>query len=120
MAKSVKFKLVIQSSSVGTDRLDFLVEENPAVAAPNVNLGTATAPNREPVVILAEKHSASIVYVKNLDATNKIFVKNAEGHVLSEISKGNFALLEIPLGSGLAFEADTADCEVEYGYWSKA
>ena len=120
MAKSVKFKLVIQSSSVGTDRLDFLVEENPAVEAPNVNLATAAAPNGSQVVILGGSHAASVVYVKNLDTTNKIFVKNQAGHVLSEISKGNFALLEIPLNTGLEFEADTAPCEVEYGYWSKA
>ena len=121
MASSVKFKLAIESSSVGTDRLDFLVQQNPLVQAPNVNLARTSAPTApSSTVILGATHVHAIVYVKNLDTTNKMYVENTAGHVVAEIGKGNFALLEIPANSGLEFVADTAPVEVEYGYWSKA
>jgi len=61
------------------------------------------------------------VYLKNLDPTNFITVKDDDvtpNHFM-EIKAGEFAFFVVKGGIGLNLEADTAACIVEYGFWNE-
>ena len=117
---TVKFRLVISSSTVGPDKLDFAVEKSVSVTEPLLNMAKVSAATGEDTVILGTGNVQSYVYVRNTDTTNFVTIKNNADNTLAVIRPGEFALFPIAASAGLELLADTAACIVEYGHWAVA
>lgn len=115
---AVRFKLNIQSSTVTTDKLDFMVDKNVTVALPyggvnRMSIATATA-----TLLTGATHAQSMLYVRNLDPTNFVELSETGGTVLAKISAGLFCLIPVAANSVPELQADTAACTVEVGIWA--
>ena len=64
--------------------------------------------------------SITYVYLKNIDASNIITLKDDSGNNFLDLSPGEIAFLPVKGAIGLEALANTADCVLEYGYWTKS
>jgi hypothetical protein len=115
---TVTLKLVSNNST--TDPLNFgeadtLTVTSPISALSRDNITTAAAKN---ILTAAANTVKTYVYMKNLDATNFVEAKDDAGNVLIELGPGEFAFFPVQGSIGLEVQADTATCEVEYGFWT--
>jgi myo-inositol-hexaphosphate 3-phosphohydrolase len=115
-------KLTLSSNSSATDRLnvtsvDTLVITNPSVNIARQSIATDSAFN---VLTAADNTSITYVYLKNLDKTNIITVKDDAGNNFLDLSPREFVFLPVKGAVGLEVQANTAACVLEYGYWTKA
>lgn len=94
---------------------DSLTVEAPIAGPSRTTVETASATN---ILTSAVNTSKAYVYVKNLDATNFVELKTDAGDVLIELGPGEFSFFPVQGGVGLEAQADTAACEIEYGYWT--
>jgi len=115
---NVKFRLNILSSTTGSDRLDFSVEKALTVTKPYGALARLDVLHTAASVIQETSKPDCMLYVKNLDPTNFIEVSNDAGEIMSKVVPNMFVLIGVPSAAGIKFQADTATCEVEYGFWS--
>jgi hypothetical protein len=117
---TIKFRLNTTSSTVGPDRLDFIVEKSVSITEPFLNMAKVSVDTGADTVILGTGNVQSYVYLRNTDATNFVTIKNNADNTLSIIRAGEFALFPIAASAGLELLADTAACIVEYGHWAVA
>lgn len=115
-------RLTLTSNSSATDRLnvtvvDTLVITNPSVNIARQSISTSAAFN---VLTAADNTSITYVYLKNIDKTNIITVKDDAGNNFLDLSPGEFTFLPVKGGIGLEVQANTASCTLEYGYWTKS
>jgi hypothetical protein len=115
---NVKFRLNILSSTTISDRLDFSVEKALTVTKPYGALGRFDVLHNAATTIQGTSNPDGMMYVKNLDPTNFIKVTNNAGEIVSKVVPNMFVLIGVPASAGIKLQADTATCEVEFGYWS--
>jgi hypothetical protein len=115
---NVKFRLNITSSTTVSDRLEFSVEKALTVTKPYGALARLDVLHNAATTIQGTGNPDCMVYVKNLDPTNFIEVSNDAGEIVSKVVPNMFVLIGVPASAGIKFQADTATCEVEYGFWS--
>jgi len=117
---ALRIKLVFSSSTISTDKLEFSVEKNVSVTGFMVNPSRNSFGFATPQTLTPETHSPAIVYVKNLDATNYIEVRETGGAVLARIPAGLFALIPVAANSVPQIIANTGACVAEYAVWTLA
>ena len=114
-------KLTLTSSDITSDVLNLSVTDartvtNPAVNIARVSLvGDATASD----ILTATNSTTTYVYVKNTDATNHIKLFTGASELFGIIWPGQFSFFAIIDGEGLKAQANTGNCILEYGYWTK-
>ena len=115
--------LTLTSTSTSSSSLNLNVAKVLTVDVDLVNTGrisVATGSNTE--IISRTVTGNKYVYLKNLDTTNFITVKDddaASPNEFMELKAGEFAFFVVKGGIGLNIEADTAACVVEYGFWNE-
>jgi hypothetical protein len=115
-------KLTLTSSSATSDALNLNATETLTVGEPIVNIsrislvGDATASD----ILTASNSTTTYVYVKNTDATNHIKLYTGNSELFGIIWPGQFSFFNIIDGEGLKVQANTGNCVLEYGYWTKA
>ena len=114
--------LSLNTSDATSDALkitstDSLSVGNPAVNIARISVGTASATN---ILTSAAQTSTTYVYLKNTDSTNFVDVKIDAGTDFATLDAGEFLIIPLAASAGLEVQADTADCIVEYGYWTKS
>jgi hypothetical protein len=113
--------LTLSSTDVTTDPLSFTVTggitvTNPAVNMARVSLvGDATASD----ILTATNSTTTYVYVKNTDSTNHIKLFTGASELFGILWPGQFSFFAIIDGEGLKVQANTGNCVLEYGYWTK-
>ena len=114
--------LTLTSSDVSSDSLSLSVTDSLTVGAPlqsvsRVSLvGDATASD----ILTASNSTTTYVYLKNTDATNHIKLFTGASELFGIIWPGEFSFFAIIDGEGLKVQANTGNCILEYGYWTKA
>jgi len=115
--------LTLTSTSTSSAALNLNVAKVLTVDVDLVNTGrisVATGGNTE--IISRTVTGNKYVYLKNLDPTNFITIKDddaASPNDFMELKAGEFAFFVVKGGIGLTIEADTAACVVEYGFWNE-
>ena len=113
--------LSLTSSNVGSDNLSFSVTDaltttNPAINMARVSLvGDASASD----ILTASNSTTTYVYVKNTDATNHIKLYTGADELFGILWPSQFSFFAIIDGEGLKAQANTGNCILEYGYWTK-
>ena len=114
-------RLTLSSNSSATDRLNVTVVDTPEITNPSVNIARQSIATDSAFNVLTTSNSSiTYVYLKNLDKTNFITVKDDAGNNFLDLSPGEFTFLPVKGGVGLEVQADTAACILEYGYWTKS
>tara|TARA_R100001086_G_C11703867_1_gene222142 strand:- start:233 stop:607 length:375 start_codon:yes stop_codon:yes gene_type:complete len=116
--------LTLTSTDATGDELNLTVTDSLTTGNPAINIARASILHTaETELLSAAAHSAAAAdvyfYVKNMDGTNFVDVKNAGGTVFAKLRAGEFMFFPLKLASGLEVQADTATCIVEYAYWAK-
>ena len=115
-------KLTLASTDVSSDTLSLSVNAPLTVGPPQVGIskmslvGDATASD----ILTATNSTTTYVYVKNTDATNHIKLFTGASELFGIIWPGEFSFFSIIDGEGLKVQANTGNCVLEYGYWTKA
>jgi hypothetical protein len=115
-------KLTLTSSNATSDTLNVTVTDTLSVGEPSVSLsrislvGDASATS----ILSASNSVTTYVYVKNTDATNHIKLYTGADELFGIIWPGQFSFFAIIDGEGLKCQANTGNCIIEYGYWTKA
>jgi len=112
--------LKLTSTDATTDSLSLSVSDSLSVEAPlsgpsRLSVGTSSAVN---ILTSGGNTAKTYVYAKNLDATNFVELKDDSGNTLIELGPGEICFLPVQGGAGLEAQADTAACEIEYGFWT--
>ena len=114
--------LTLTSTDVSSDTLSLSVTDSLTVGAPlqsvsRISLvGDASATS----ILSASNSTTTYVYVKNTDATNHIKLYTGADELFGIIWPGQFSFFAIIDGEGLKCQANTGNCIIEYGYWTKA
>tara|TARA_R110001583_G_scaffold20514_9_gene78966 strand:+ start:230 stop:592 length:363 start_codon:yes stop_codon:yes gene_type:complete len=113
--------LTLTSTDASTDALSITVTDTLTTTLPSQGLSRqsiTTADNQE----LVDDGVSGVFYfyAKNLDATNFIILQTTASVQYARLGPGEFAFFPINDGVGLEARADTANCDIEYGYWKKA
>jgi|TARA_Y100000114_G_scaffold34457_1_gene29893 hypothetical protein len=114
--------LTLTSTDVSSDTLSFTVDDTLTVGAPLKSLsrislvGDATATD----ILTAANSTTTYVYVKNTDSTNHIKLFTGASELFGIVWPGEFSFFAIIDGEGLKAQANTGNCVLEYGYWTKA
>jgi hypothetical protein len=115
--------LTLTSTSTSTAALNLNTSKTLTVNVDLVNTGRVSVGTSGNTTLVANTITDNkYVYLKNLDPTNFITVK--DDNVVSvndfmELRAGEFAFFVVKGGIGLNVEADTAACVVEYGFWNE-
>ena len=113
--------LTLVSSDATSDPINLVVPDVLTVGEPIQSISRALVTFGAATNILTTANTAdTYVYVKNTDATNFVEGKDDAGNVLIQLNPGEFAFLPIQGAIGFEVQADTGNCIVEYGFWTKA
>jgi len=114
--------LTLTSTSTSTAALNLNTSKTLTVDVDLVNTGRISVATGSDTAILNRTVTDNkYVYLKNLDPTNFITVKDDDATGVNdfmELKAGEFAFFVVKGGIGLNLEADTAACVVEYGFWN--
>ncbi len=113
--------MTLISSDATTDALSIsianaLITEEPSTntARDLIAFGAAT------VLVASTSAVTTYVYLKNIDATNFITIKTDAAIDFGRLSPGEWAFFPLEPSVGIEVQADTADCILEYGLWTKS
>ena len=114
--------LTLTSTDAASDSLSITVTDSLTVGNPAVNVARQEVATTGQFNILttADNTGISYVYVKNIDSTNVITLKDDSANNFLDLSPGEFAFFPVKGGIGLEATANTAACVLEYAYWTKA
>ena len=59
------------------------------------------------------------VYIKNTDSTNYVDLLMTDDSAFGQLHPGEFAFFPLRVDAGLEVKADTADCVIEWAYWTR-
>jgi hypothetical protein len=115
--------LTLTSTSTSTAALNLSTAKTLTVDVDLVNTGRISVATGTDTEVLGRAITDNkYVYLKNLDPTNFITVKDDDAagvNEFMELKPGEFAFFVVKGGIGLNLEADTAACVVEYGFWNE-
>ena len=114
--------LTLTSTDATSDALSLTVTDTLTITNPATNMARAAVLHSAPTVLLAASAQATdtYFYIKNLDNTNFVQVKSDAAAIFSRLRAGEFLFLNVKEAVGIEVQADTATCQVEYGYWTNA
>jgi hypothetical protein len=104
------------SESLGLTVTDVLSTTNPAISVARETVATTGQFN----ILTTANSSITYVYIKNIDDTNIITVKDDAGNNFLDLGPGEFAFLPVKGAVGLEATANVAPCVLEYGFWTKS
>ena len=112
--------LTLTSTDASSDALSITVTDSLTTTTPSVGLSRKTITTADDQELVDDGVSGIFYfYAKNLDATNFIILQTTGSVQYARLSAGEFCFFPINDGSGLEARADTASCNIEYGYWKK-
>ena len=114
--------LTLVSTDATSDALSLTVTDSLTITNPSTNMARAAVLHTGETVLLAGSDQATdaYFYIKNLDTANFVQVKSDAGAIFSRLRAGEFLFVNVKEAVGIEVQADTATCEVEYGYWTNA
>ena len=113
-------KLTLTSSTATSDALNLTVTDTLTTTTPSVGLSRTTITTADNQELVDDGVSGVFYfYAKNIDTTNFIILQTTASVQYARIGPGEFCFFPINDGSGLEARADTASCNIEYGYWKK-
>ena len=104
------------SESLGLTITDVLSTTNPTISVARATVETTGQFN----ILTTANSSITYVYIKNIDETNIITIKDDAGNNFLDLSAGEFAFLPVKGTIGLEATANVAPCVLEYGFWTKS
>ena len=112
--------LTLTSTDASSDALSITVTDSLTTTTPSVGLSRKTITTADDQELVDDGVSGIFYfYAKNLDATNFIILQTTASQQYARLSPGEFCFFPINDGNGLEARADTASCNIEYGYWKK-
>lgn len=118
---TITAKLTLDSTTVSTsETLGVSVTDTLTTTSPSVGVSQAiitTADNQE----LVDEASSGVkyFYAKNTDTTNFVILQTTASVQYARLSPGEFCFFPINDGAGLEARADTANCILEYAFFTK-
>ena len=112
--------LTLTSSDATSDTLSLSVTDTLTITNPSIGISKiviTTADNQELVDEAAS--GISYFYAKNTDTTNFVILQTTGSVQYARLSPGEFCFFPVNDGYGLEARADTANCVLEYAYWTK-
>ena len=111
--------LTLVSADATTDALSISVTDSLSVTAPSIGISRVTVATDAATQLLASSDGAAYLYIKNMDTTNHVVLKNDAGNTFGRLSAEEFAFLPIETNEGCEVQASGSPCVVEYAYWTK-
>ena len=113
--------LTLSSTNASSDSLSISVTDSLTTGNPAINIARqeVATTGQFNVLTAASNTGITYVYLKNMDTTNVIVVKDDAGNNFIDLSPEEFAFFPVKGGVGLEATADTSACVLEYGYWTK-
>ena len=112
--------LTLVSTDAFSDELNFSVTDSLTVEALSQGLTkqTITTSDDQELVDNAES-GVFYFFAKNHDSTNFVILQTTASQQYARLSPGEFCFFAEAVGEGVIIVADTADCVVEYGVFTK-
>ena len=126
MAISLKPTLTLESTGGSTGvsedaSLSLSVTDTLTVTDPMIGISrVACTTTGNATIILPDLDTTRYVYIKNTDATNHIKLFTGASELFGIIWPGECSFFAIIDGEGLKAQANTGNCILEFGYWTKA
>jgi len=112
--------LTLTSTDASSDSLSITVTDTLTTTLPTQGLSRQTITTADNQELVDDAVSGVFYfYAKNLDATNFIILQTTASVQYARLGPGEFAFFPINDSVGLEARADTASCDMEYGYWKK-
>ena len=113
-------KLTLTSTNTTSDTLNLSVSDVLTTTTPNIGLSRTTITTADDQELVDNALSGVFyLYFKNLDDTNFVILQTTASVQYARLSPREFCFFPINDGNGLEARADTASCNIEYGYWKK-
>tara|TARA_R110000796_G_scaffold10289_1_gene34312 strand:- start:445 stop:807 length:363 start_codon:yes stop_codon:yes gene_type:complete len=113
-------KLSVTGAGLTSNQLALTLSEVLTVTTPHIGLSKVSVPHDSTTdVVKAAETVAVYVYLRNMDTTNFVVLKNATSQVWGVLHPGESIMFAVQPLKGFEIQADTASCFVEYGYWTK-
>ena len=113
--------LTLTSTDASSDSLSITVTDTLTTTLPSQGLSRQTITTADNQELVDDAVSGVYYfYAKNLDASNFIILQTTASVQYARLGPGEFAFFPINDSVGLEARADTASCDIEYGYWKKA
>lgn len=112
--------LTLTSSDATSDTLSLSVTDTLTITNPSIGISKiviTTADNQE--LVDEAVSGISYFYAKNTDNTNFVILQTTGSVQYARLSPGEFCFFPVNDGNGLEARADTANCVLEYAYWTK-
>ena len=112
--------LTLTSSDATSDTLSLSVTDTLTITNPSIGISKiviTTADNQE--LVDEAVSGISYFYAKNTDNTNFVVLQTTGSVQYARLSPGEFCFFPVNDGNGLEARADTANCVLEYAYWTK-
>ena len=112
--------LTSAADDISTDALSITITNTLTTTTPSVGLSRITITTADNQELVDEAVSGVFYfYAKNLDSTNFVILQTTASEQYARLSPGEFCFFPINDGVGLEARADTASCDLEYGYWKR-
>ena len=112
--------LTLTSTDASSDALSITVTDSLTTTEPSVGLSRKTITTSDNQELVDDGVSGVFYfYAKNLDATNFVILQTTASVQYARIGPGEFCFFPVNDSVGLEARADTASCNIEYGYWKK-
>ena len=118
----LKPTLTLVSTDATSDSLNFTITDVLTVGAPNASLARLPIVHTSTTPILADAGSDGTVYMflHNTSTANFIKVQTAAEEQFAILNAQEFAFIPVDKNKGITVIADTAECVLEYAYWTKS
>ena len=113
--------LALESADVSSDPLSISQAKGLTVTNPSVDIARqSVATTGQFNIITTANTSVTYVYLKNIDNTNIITIKDDAGNSHMDLGPGEWAFFPVKGAVGLEATANSAPCVLEYGFWTKS
>ena len=112
--------LTLTSTNALSDSLSITLTDSLTVTDPCEVGKVQVADDADTTLVAAGASVAHYIYIKNHDTTNYVEVQDGGGsNIFARVNPGEFAFFCENIGEGVILLANTADCIVEYGIFTK-
>lgn len=116
--------LTLNTSDATSDALKISASDSLTVTNPAVNIARQEIASGSDTTLLdpSVQTADTYLYIKNIDTTNYVDVKDGGGSpvTIAELGAGEYLFLPLKGATGIKLQANSAACVVEYGYWTKS
>ena len=113
--------LKLQSTDATSDSaFSFIVTDALTVGPEQRGMSRVTITTADDQELVDEAISGvKYFYARNIDGTNFVVLQTTASVQYARLSPGEFCFFPINDGAGLEARADTANCVLEYAFWTK-